>query len=54
MNRMVKYLLSLPKTIYVNFKVFSFADAIKLPVTVSYNTTIRRIEKGCIQFGGPI
>ena len=34
----VKMLLSLPKTVYVNLRLFPLKDAVKLPICVSYNT----------------
>ena len=38
MNKYIKMLLSLPKTVYVNLRLFPLKDAVKLPIGVSYNT----------------
>lgn len=40
MNRYVEYLLSLPKSIYLNFKVLPFKEAVRLPLLVRYNTVL--------------
>ena len=42
-------LISIPKTLYFNFKVFKFKMAIKLPVYVNYNVEIMQIYKGAIK-----
>lgn len=42
-------LLSLPKTIYFNFKVFKLRQAIKLPILVSYRVKLDQLRKGCIE-----
>ncbi|MDO4338412.1 MAG: acyltransferase [Eubacteriales bacterium] len=44
-----KYILSLPKTIYFNFKVFPIKVAVKLPVFLHYNVKIGSLPKGCIE-----
>ena len=43
-------LLSLPKTIYFNFKSFDMKTAIKLPVIVGYNVKILETHKNIIKF----
>ncbi|MBT2756900.1 acyltransferase [Mesobacillus foraminis] len=46
---LIKLLLSLPKTLFFNFKTFPFRVAIHLPVLISYNTKISNVRKGsCI------
>ena len=40
MMSLLKILFSLPKTIYVNFRLFPFKTAIKLPIWVTYNTKV--------------
>ena len=45
-----KYLLSLPKTIIFNLKVFPLAVAIKMPCFLHYRTQIGPISKNCIEF----
>lgn len=44
-----KILLSLPKTILFNFRVFSFETALKLPVLIAYNVKVNNIHKNCIE-----
>ena len=39
--KLLKILFAIPKTIFLNFKLFSFFDAVKLPVWVTYNTKIK-------------
>lgn len=39
--KLLKILFAIPKTIFLNFKLFSFLDAVKLPIWVTYNTKIR-------------
>lgn len=38
-------ILSIPKSVYINLKVFDFKTAIKLPILVSYNTKLIGIKK---------
>lgn len=47
-KKILKYVASLPKTIYFNFKVFNFKQAIKLPVFVSKDVVIKNIYKNTI------
>lgn len=42
-------LINLPKTIYVNFKVFDFKTACKLPIIVSNKTKLEGINKQTIK-----
>lgn len=49
-----KYLLSLPKTILFNFKVFPFKTAIRLPILVAYNVKIENAHKNCILINSKI
>lgn len=44
MNRILVKLLSIPKTLYFNFKYFKLNEAIKLPVFVSYNTKFKTLK----------
>lgn len=44
-------ILSIPKTLYFNFRCFPFSTAVKLPVLVSYRTKILELHKGIITFG---
>lgn len=49
MNKLIRYILALPKTIYVNLCLFEIRDAIRLPVIVSGNTIIGKLHKGAIK-----
>lgn len=40
MMSLLKILFSLPKTTYVNFRLFPFKSAIKLPLWVTYDTKL--------------
>lgn len=42
-------ILSFPKSVYFNFKVFPLKIAFKLPVLVGYNYKIKRIHRNCIE-----
>ena len=43
-----KYILSLPNTVYFNFRTLPLRQAVRLPLFVSYSTKILHIRKGCI------
>lgn len=47
-NKYVKLLLSIPKTIYINIKIFPIKTALKFPVLVSFDTNIK-VYKGAIE-----
>lgn len=47
-------IISIPKSLYVNFKLFEFKKAIKLPIIISYNTKIVGIKRGVIDIKGNI
>lgn len=42
------------KTIYLNFRLFPFSIAIKLPLKIGYNVDTQGIYKGCIQINPEI
>lgn len=44
-------LLSLPKTLYVNCKLFPLSVALRLPVFVHYRTKLAHIERGSVKLG---
>lgn len=44
----IKYIFSIPKTIFFNFRVFPMLTAIKLPVFVTKSVNCRDVYKGCI------
>ena len=49
-SNICKAVLSLPKTLYFNFRALPFKQAVKLPIIVLYNTKIVEIHKGIIEF----
>ena len=52
MNKILIYILSIPKTVYVNFRWFPLNVAIKMPIAVSYDT--RFSVRGGILFNASI
>lgn len=44
----LKKILSIPKSIYVNFKVLNVREALKLPVLISYDTRIQ-LKRGSLK-----
>ena len=50
---MMRRVLSIPKTLYVNLRCFSLKEAIKLRVRVAYDIKIRRLHRNCIVFEDP-
>lgn len=51
MNKLLEYILSIPKSFYVSLKYFSFKDALKLPILVRYNTVLLN-TKGTVVYSG--
>lgn len=47
-KRIIRYILALPKTLYINFRVFDLKDACKIPVICSNTVRISEIHKGSI------
>lgn len=47
----VQSILSIPKTLYFNFRCFPLSTALQLPVLVSYRTKLVELHKGTITFG---
>lgn len=47
-SQMIKYCLSIPKTIYFNFRCFGFSEALKTPVIVSYKVKLRGLKRNII------
>ncbi|UZW14978.1 acyltransferase [Clostridium pasteurianum] len=52
--KIIKYLISIPKTILFNFRIFPFKVAIKLPVLIAYNVKVANISKNCILINSKI
>lgn len=47
-------LLSLPKTVYFNFKTLPFSQAIRIPILIGYNIKIVASKKNVIKFSNTI
>lgn len=45
--------LNIPKTLYINFKVFPFQTAIHLPVFLYGDIQLENLHKGCIHIATP-
>lgn len=52
--KIIRWIRSIPKTIYLNFKVFNFSTAIRFPIVCSHKVKIKEISKGCIHIQGLI
>lgn len=39
--KLLKLLFGIPKTVYLNFKLLPFVDAVKLPIWVTYNAKMK-------------
>lgn len=52
--RVLYYILSLPKTLFFNFRCLPIKMAAKLPIFVYYNVKIGEIHKGIIRIDVPI
>ena len=46
---MVQYCLSIPKTIYFNFRCLKVADALKMPIFVSYKVKLLKVKRNVIE-----
>lgn len=53
MNKNIKFLLSLPKTIYFNCKMFPLKIALQLPVLISFDTEVGGVKRGMMKFNCP-
>lgn len=54
LKKRFKKLIAFPKTIYFNFKVLSFKEAVKLPFWISADTVLRNIKRNNIKINGQI
>lgn len=52
-NHLIKVMLGIHKSIYINFKMFKFKDAIKFPILLSDNVKIKSL-KGKININSEI
>ena len=54
MNNIIHALLSIPKTIFFNFRIFKFKDAIRFPILISFKCRIKKIYRNCIKINAPV
>lgn len=47
-SQIIRYSLSMPKTVYFNFRVLPIKQAIRLPIFISFSTKLLHMRKGCI------
>lgn len=47
-HKVIHLLISLPITIWVNFKALPIKQAIRLPMLIDYRTRVKGIKKGSI------
>ena len=52
MNKYLELILSLPKSIYLNFRMLPFREAVRLPILVRYNTILSNCSGKLLLFGG--
>lgn len=52
MRRELKIILSLPKTIWFNFRYLPLRQAINLPIWIANNVRIKELHKGCLNLQG--
>lgn len=48
-SQFITYCLSIPKTIYFNFKCLSFNEAIRIPIFISYKVELKKIKRNVIK-----
>lgn len=52
-KKVFEYLLSVPKSIYVSFRLLPFRQAVRIPIFVRYNTKLLCLNGNiCLQLGG--
>lgn len=53
-KKILNMIADMPKTLYFNFRVLPFSEALKLPFRISYNTKIDNVRKGVITINAPL
>lgn len=53
-SRVLKILISLPKTVFFNFATLPFKTAVKLPVLVCYNVKLLKLKRNVIRFASRV
>lgn len=44
MNRIIECVLSIPKSLYVNFQMLPISQALKMPIIVRYNVILKSLK----------
>lgn len=52
LSKLIEKALSLPKSLYVNMKLYPLRTAIRLPLFVRYNTVIKGLKGHVTVYGG--
>lgn len=50
LTQAINYICSIPKTIYCNFRLLPFSQAIKMPLFISWDCKLQKMKKGIITF----
>lgn len=50
-KQFIKYIVSVPKSLYFNFRVLPFNQALRFPFLVAYNVKLQKLRKGIVSFG---
>ena len=48
-SQLITYCLSIPKTIYFNFRCLNLNEAIKIPIFISYKVKFKRLKRNVIK-----
>ncbi len=51
---MLKILISIPKTVYFNFRALPFKEALRMPVIVCYNVKLLKVRRHVIRFSSKV
>lgn len=54
LSKLIKVIISMPKTIYFNFRILPFKEASKLPFFISYNTQVGEIHRDVVRINNGI
>lgn len=50
-KQLLTYIVSVPKSLYFNFRVLPFNQAVRFPFLVAYNVKFQKLRKGIVSFG---
>lgn len=49
-SQLLKYTISIPKSVYFNFRILPFRQAMRIPFLVAYNVKLLNLKRGIIEF----